>query len=222
MRASQLFTTLSLLSTFAFASASASLPAPSLGTSPVPIPANTTAVSPHPDHHLDKRTLCILGLCIGGSSYDSDVNNCGSRGNKCSTSWPNGGGAVCSAGVCGPSYCNNLFDFNWLTGNCQNVGYDSNNWYAHTPCSLSSPNLTLTCVSQLAAVNAVKCARSRTLLRRLASVDSATHVRVSPFCLSFDSCETHLTLFRSLTRRILQLWLHAIVWHVYEDRRHDF
>ncbi|GAA5853434.1 hypothetical protein JCM5353_006967 [Sporobolomyces roseus] len=121
MRSSLFLTTLASLSLYSFASAS------SLDTSPVPIPANTTAVSPHPEHHLEKRTLCILGLCLGGSSYDSDVNNCGSRYNRCPTSWSNGGGAVCSAGVCGPSYCNSGFDFNWMTGTCQDVRSDSSN-----------------------------------------------------------------------------------------------
>ncbi|GAA5822784.1 hypothetical protein JCM10212_001513 [Sporobolomyces blumeae] len=95
--------------------------------SPSSIPANTTAVSPHPDHHLSKRTLCILGICLGGNSYDSDVNNCGRAGNRCATSWLNGGGAVCSAGVCGPSFCNSGFDFNWLSGFCQNVQSDPQN-----------------------------------------------------------------------------------------------
>ncbi|GAA5901628.1 uncharacterized protein JCM6883_000344 [Sporobolomyces salmoneus] len=128
MRTSHFLTTLSLFSTFTFASASSSssssLLSPSLGTSPAPIPANTTATSPHPDHHLEKRTLCILGLCLGGSNYDSDVNNCGRAGYRCPTNWLNGGGATCSAGVCGPSYCNNLFDFNWGLGKCQDVSSD--------------------------------------------------------------------------------------------------
>ncbi|GAA5885962.1 hypothetical protein JCM16303_003043 [Sporobolomyces ruberrimus] len=143
MRTSQLLTTLASLSLFSFATATSL----SLGTSPVPIPANTTAVSPHPEHHLEKRTLCILGLCLGGSSYDSDVNNCGSRYNRCPITWPNGGGAVCSAGVCGPSYCIAGHDFNWLTGQCQNVQSDSQNCgKCGQVCSVANAAST-TCVS---------------------------------------------------------------------------
>lgn len=151
MRYSHLFATVSLLSTFAFAtSATVETSSSSLsfyGTSPVPIPANTSATAPHPEHHLEKRTICILGICLGGSSYDSDVNNCGSRGNKCPTTWLNGGGAMCSAGVCGPSYCNSLHDFNWLTGTCQNVASDPTNCgKCGQVCSVANAAST-TCVS---------------------------------------------------------------------------
>ncbi|GAA5979786.1 hypothetical protein JCM11641_002693 [Rhodosporidiobolus odoratus] len=103
--------------------------------SPVPLPPNTNPVLPPTDISLNKRDLCIFGVCVGGGGYSSspsaqylsDVNNCGSRGNRCSSSWSSGGGKQCVNGVCGPQYCNNLFDFNWLTGNCQDVSSDSNN-----------------------------------------------------------------------------------------------
>lgn len=86
---------------------------------------------------LVKRTFdsngCFLGiLCFGTSSasYASDVNNCGSKGNRCKTTWPNGGsGAKCSNGVCGAAQCSyNLWDFNWLNFGCQDVSSDTSNW----------------------------------------------------------------------------------------------
>ncbi|GAA5945257.1 uncharacterized protein JCM15063_003009 [Sporobolomyces koalae] len=128
-------------SLFSFAAATS---APLEGVSPA---ASTNAVSPHPDHHLDKRALCILGLCIGGSNYDSDVNNCGRAGYRCPTNWLNGGGATCSAGVCGPSFCLSGFDFNWGTGFCQNVQADpSNCGKCGQVCSVANAAST-TCVS---------------------------------------------------------------------------
>ncbi|BGP18845.1 hypothetical protein JCM10213v2_006925 [Rhodosporidiobolus nylandii] len=101
-------------------------------TTPAPfsLPPNTSPVNPPTDVSLDKRNLCILGLCIGGdlsSAYLSDVNNCGARGNRCPSSWLSGGGRQCVNGVCAPQYCNNLFDFNWLSGQCQDVSSDNQN-----------------------------------------------------------------------------------------------
>ncbi|BGP37596.1 hypothetical protein JCM10449v2_001513 [Rhodotorula kratochvilovae] len=99
-------------------------------TSPAPVPRGMTPVTAPSDISLDKRALCVFGICIGGddsSSYQSDVNNCGSKGNRCSTSWLWGGGAQCVSGVCAPAYCNSLFDYNWATGKCQDVSSDSNN-----------------------------------------------------------------------------------------------
>ncbi|GAA6003389.1 hypothetical protein JCM10207_000310 [Rhodosporidiobolus poonsookiae] len=121
MRAFTLFSALSALA----AAASAS-------TSPAPasIPAGANAVLPPSDVTLDKRTLCIGFLCLGGStsaSYDSDVNNCGRKNNQCKSDWLFGGGKQCVNGACAPQYCNNLFDFNWLTGNCQDVSSDTSN-----------------------------------------------------------------------------------------------
>ncbi|KDE03139.1 hypothetical protein MVLG_06336 [Microbotryum lychnidis-dioicae p1A1 Lamole] len=97
-----------------------------------PHPDTPTSPNTYPHTSLSKRA-CIFGICIfGGSSYnlDSDPNNCGSIGNNCQRySFLNAGsgGAICSNGVCGPASCNWLFDFNWLTKQCQNVGSDVNN-----------------------------------------------------------------------------------------------
>ncbi|GAA5836418.1 hypothetical protein JCM11251_007075 [Rhodosporidiobolus azoricus] len=94
------------------------------------LPPNVTPVHPPTNVSLNKRTLCVLGICLGGSSssaYDSDVNNCGSRWNRCNDNWLFGGGRQCVNGVCAPQYCNNLFDFNWLTGKCQDVSSDRDN-----------------------------------------------------------------------------------------------
>lgn len=95
--------------------------------------ANPTSPNPYipenKEHSLVKRT-CFLGLCYGTSTpdYTSDEYNCGQKGKVCSTIWTNGWGAQCSNGVCGPAYCYNLFDFNWLSGKCQDVSSDTSNW----------------------------------------------------------------------------------------------
>lgn len=95
--------------------------------------ANPTTPNPYiPENQpsLTKRG-CFLGiLCVGTSTpdYTSDVNNCGQKGKVCSSLWSNGWGSQCSNGVCGPAYCYNLFDFNWLTGKCQDVSSDTSNW----------------------------------------------------------------------------------------------
>ncbi|KAM0788480.1 hypothetical protein ACM66B_001613 [Microbotryomycetes sp. NB124-2] len=86
---------------------------------------------------LQKRLLCgFLGVFC---DYSSDVNNCGSAGNVCSSSWANGGGRTCQSGVCGASYCNTGFAFNWSTRQCQSVSSDVKNCGAiGNVCSLSS------------------------------------------------------------------------------------
>ncbi|GAA5826226.1 hypothetical protein JCM3770_006113 [Rhodotorula araucariae] len=108
----------------------ASLAVATASTSPAPLPADATPVSPPSDITLDKRAFCFFGRCIGGKenyNYNTDVNNCGSRGNRCSTSWRSGGGAQCINGVCAPTYCNTLHDYNWETRTCQDVSSDTNN-----------------------------------------------------------------------------------------------
>ncbi|GAA5879869.1 hypothetical protein JCM8547_006221 [Rhodosporidiobolus lusitaniae] len=119
---------------FSLFAAVSALAAVAASESPAPIPKGANSVLPPTDVSLDKRDLCVLGLCIGGSSsssssskYDSDVNNCGRRGNVCTSNWLFGGGRQCVNGVCAASYCNNLFDFNWLTGQCQDVSSDTSN-----------------------------------------------------------------------------------------------
>ncbi|GAA5896221.1 hypothetical protein JCM6882_008522 [Rhodosporidiobolus microsporus] len=116
--------------TFALVSAVSALVSLAAAESAAWLPPNTTPVNPPTNVSLNKRTLCVLGICLGGSTssaYDSDVNNCGSRYNRCDSRWDFGGGRQCVGGVCAPQYCNNLFDFNWLTGKCQDVSSDSNN-----------------------------------------------------------------------------------------------
>ncbi|BGP14589.1 hypothetical protein JCM10213_001937 [Rhodosporidiobolus nylandii] len=80
-------------------------------------------------HQNDKRSLCLLGICLGGSTtnYQTDVNNCGAASKRCSTSWSNGFGAQCVAGVCFPGTCNAGFALNSATGQCQSVVADPQN-----------------------------------------------------------------------------------------------
>lgn len=88
-------------------------------TSPVPGLAHTP---------ITKRDLfcSLLGLCAGQYLYDP--LNCGTKGNVCKSPLGLGTlGAICLNGVCGGS-CSNLFDFNWLTGKCQDVSSDTSNW----------------------------------------------------------------------------------------------
>jgi hypothetical protein len=86
---------------------------------------------------LDKRALCVLGLCLGGTTtnYQTDVNNCGQANKRCSTTWANGSGSQCVSGLCFPGACNAGFALNSLTGQCQNVYTDVANWCVS--CSLS-------------------------------------------------------------------------------------
>ncbi|GAA5855515.1 hypothetical protein JCM8547_007866 [Rhodosporidiobolus lusitaniae] len=81
------------------------------------------------EHDHQKRALCVLGLCLGGSTtnYQTDVNNCGAAGKKCLTSWSFGSGSQCVAGVCFPATCNSGYALNSLTGQCQSVTSDVNN-----------------------------------------------------------------------------------------------
>ncbi|GAA6033404.1 hypothetical protein JCM8097_006734 [Rhodosporidiobolus ruineniae] len=102
-------------------------------TSPAVFPPGVNPVSPPPsDISINKRDLCLFGICVGtgsssSSQYQSDVNNCGAKYNVCPYNWLNGGGRQCVNGVCAAQYCNNLFDFNWLTGKCQDVSSDTGN-----------------------------------------------------------------------------------------------
>ncbi|GAA5917613.1 hypothetical protein JCM5296_000346 [Sporobolomyces johnsonii] len=121
MRSHFALTALTLLSTFSVAAA-LSL------TSPAALPLGARAVSTPSNVSLDKRTYCILGICLGSSTnYEIDVNNCGSKGHICPTKWANGGGSTCVSGVCGAGYCNSGFDFSWSSKTCQNVQSDPNN-----------------------------------------------------------------------------------------------
>jgi len=115
---------------FAALATVASLAVASASTSPAFLPPGANPVSAPSDVTLDKRTLCLFGVCLGDTSpnYLSDVNNCGYRGNRCQSNWLFGGGAQCVSGVCAPTYCNSLFDFNWGSRQCQDVSSDTNNW----------------------------------------------------------------------------------------------
>ncbi|GAA6002236.1 hypothetical protein JCM10207_003140 [Rhodosporidiobolus poonsookiae] len=78
-------------------------------------------------HKHDKRALCVLGLCLGGTDYQTDVNNCGRANNKCLLSWANGSGSQCVAGVCFPATCSAGYALNSATGQCQSILADVNN-----------------------------------------------------------------------------------------------
>ncbi|POY73104.1 hypothetical protein BMF94_3842, partial [Rhodotorula taiwanensis] len=82
-----------------------------------------------PLHHNEKRLgLCLFGVCVGGSiDFDNDVNNCGSTGFKCQTSWANGSGAKCSSGRCMPLNCAAGFTLNTVTASCVNTANDVGN-----------------------------------------------------------------------------------------------
>lgn len=110
--------------------------------SPAPIPKDANPVSLPANVSLDKRNFCFLGICIGGTDYSNDVNNCGWAGHKCPSSWVGGGGAQCIGGICLPSYCNHLWDLDSLTGQCRDVSSDASNWCA--PSLLRLPPLELT------------------------------------------------------------------------------
>lgn len=47
----------------------------------------------------------------------------------CPSSYSNGVGSTCVAGICQPTSCNSGYVFNALTGSCQNVLSDLSNWY---------------------------------------------------------------------------------------------
>lgn len=64
------------------------------------------------------------------TSLHVQLNNCGSKGNVCQSSWSYGTGRQCLAGVCQPASCNSGYDFNFSTNKCQNVQSDTSNWYA--------------------------------------------------------------------------------------------
>lgn len=55
----------------------------------------------------------------------SDTNNCGTVGNKCTTSYANGVGSQCVAGACSPTSCNSGYAFNGAA--CQTVSSDASN-----------------------------------------------------------------------------------------------
>ncbi|GAA5917457.1 hypothetical protein JCM8208_003973 [Rhodotorula glutinis] len=114
---------------FALLATIASLAVASASTSPAFLPPGANAVSAPTDISLDKRTICFLGICLGETApnYTSDVNNCGVKGNRCPSGWLFGGGSQCISGQCAPAYCNNLFDFNWGSRQCQDVSSDTQN-----------------------------------------------------------------------------------------------
>ncbi|GAA5836066.1 hypothetical protein JCM9279_002183 [Rhodotorula babjevae] len=89
---------------------------------------SVAATSPAPAKHLEKR-LCLLGLCLGGSSVNlqTDPLNCGTTGNKCATGWPNGSGAQCLSGQCAPASCSSGYTLNTATRSCVNTASDPNN-----------------------------------------------------------------------------------------------
>ncbi|BGP29675.1 hypothetical protein JCM10296v2_001414 [Rhodotorula toruloides] len=95
--------------------------------SPAPIPKDANPVSLPANVSLDKRNFCFLGVCIGGTDYSNDLNNCGWAGHKCPSSWVGGGGSQCLGGICLPSYCNHLWDLDSLTGQCRDVSSDASN-----------------------------------------------------------------------------------------------
>lgn len=57
----------------------------------------------------------------------SRQNSCGSPLNVCPTSYLNGLGSVCIAGVCQPTRCAAGYAFNFTTKTCQNVSVDEAN-----------------------------------------------------------------------------------------------
>ncbi|GAA5821272.1 hypothetical protein JCM11251_004545 [Rhodosporidiobolus azoricus] len=97
---------------------------------------------------LNKRAICILGICLGGTiDYNTDVNNCGSAGKRCALSWANGSGSQCVGGLCFPATCNAGFALNSATGQCQSVVADVNNCGAiGRVCALTGATAN-TCVS---------------------------------------------------------------------------
>lgn len=124
-------TAAALLSFASFAAASNTTPV-DLGPRAVVVrSAETTEAS----SDISKRTigLCIGSFCIGGSgssSYQSDVNNCGSKNNKCSRkNFPNSSGYQCIKGDCYPKSCDRNYDWDSEDGYCRKVDDDSDNWY---------------------------------------------------------------------------------------------
>lgn len=114
-------------------------------TSPVTSNADT---SPVPTLHTnDKRTICFFGICFGEPDYSSDTDNCGRRGNCCSTSWSNGRGSQCRAGVCMPGSCNSGWTLNSDSASCVNLANDVNNWQV-PPSSLQRSSRVAGCAGQ--------------------------------------------------------------------------
>ncbi|GAA5892852.1 hypothetical protein JCM5296_006023 [Sporobolomyces johnsonii] len=159
------------------------------------IPAGATAV-PHPTENeikLAKRAICILGICLGSSStnYQTDTSNCGSKGNVCSTSWTNGGGSQCVAGVCGASYCNSGYAFNWATLKCQNIATDPSNCGAiGTVCAVSGAS-TNACVSGTCVATA--CNSGYTLSSGVCSVKIDTTSDINNCGAIGNKCPTSYT-----------------------------
>ncbi|BGO97110.1 Proteophosphoglycan 5 [Rhodotorula toruloides ATCC 204091] len=85
--------------------------------------------SPNPAlHQHSKRATCFLGICWGTSiDTTSDVNNCGSTGYKCPTTWANGSGSQCVSSVCMPGTCNAGYALNTATRSCVSTQTDPNN-----------------------------------------------------------------------------------------------
>jgi predicted outer membrane repeat protein len=88
------------------------------------------------------RESCCSGACIDPSS---DVNNCGSCGNVCTTTDPHATGAVCSGGQCEPN-CNAPYAA--CAGSCVDLTSDQNNCGAcGNTCSSGQGCLNSACVT---------------------------------------------------------------------------
>ena len=76
---------------------------------------------------LSSRSLLRSIFEFDSLTRSSLQNNCGSQLNVCPTSYANGLGSVCLAGVCQPTRCAAGFAFNFTTKTCQNVSVDEAN-----------------------------------------------------------------------------------------------
>lgn len=125
MRVSAVLAVVSLAAPALVAGSSSS---PAYSSSPATSTSDLASVVPL--SHLRKRLQLCLPLlgCIGTPDYSSDVKNCGSYRNQCGTTWTNGYGAQCVAGVCMPFKCNAGYTLNTRTGTCVNTASDASNW----------------------------------------------------------------------------------------------
>lgn len=99
-------------------------------------------------HQHSKRANCFFGICWGTTvDTTSDVNNCGSTGNKCPTTWANGSGSQCVSSVCMPGICNAGYALNTATRSCVSTQTDVNNWFVSFPLSRPTPTFRLLVLS---------------------------------------------------------------------------
>ncbi|GAA5944631.1 hypothetical protein JCM1841_002523 [Sporobolomyces salmonicolor] len=112
MRSHSLHSALTILSfTFAFAATASS-------TSQAALSLGARAISPPSNVSLDKRNYCILGVCLGSSTnYESDVNNCGSVGQKCQIEGADA--TSCHSGVCVATECQSGYTLK--SGTCTRI-----------------------------------------------------------------------------------------------------